>query len=319
MNAILRQAARVCVRVGLVNNMPKNARVATELQFRNLLRHALPARPIAFSHVSLAALSASQSDGCTAADAGLDALIVTGTEPKCSRLEDESYWREFAALCAWLARENVPAIFSCLAAHAAVLYFDGVRRTPLEQKCWGNFPHRVQISDEYTSGLEDEYMVAHSRWNTVSADALARAGYRVLTASDEVGVDLFVKPDRPWVFCQGHPEYDSNALAREYRRDVRRHLAGEREDWPPLPQSVFTSREIAALEALRLHATARRDPESMDFPFAVEAPNASESWLPPAAPVFGAWLERIVTRKAQLAGLAMPMPTSGRKSHAVSG
>ncbi len=67
-----------------------------------------------------------------------------------------------------------------------------------------------------------------------------RKGYLTLTRAPGAGVDMFVKE---WlalqVFLQGHPEYDADTLAREYRRDVGRFLAGERADAPAPPAGLL--------------------------------------------------------------------------------
>src|SRR5207302_6950537 len=76
-------------------------------------------------------------------DARLDGIIVTGMEPCAHDLRAEPYWSAFTDLFDWIAREGPPAVFSCLASHAAVLHFDGIERRHLEQKCFGMFEHRA--------------------------------------------------------------------------------------------------------------------------------------------------------------------------------
>ena len=43
-----------------------------------------------------------------------------------------------------------------------------------------------------------------------------------------------------FVFLQGHPEYDANSLAREYRRDMDRYMRGETER-EPLGQEAISA------------------------------------------------------------------------------
>jgi homoserine O-succinyltransferase len=70
----------------------------------------------------------------------------------------------------------------------------------------------------------------HSRWNDLPKDALLGCGYRVLTRSDEVGVDAFEKR---------HPEYEDGSLLLEYRRDLKRFLHEEIPRRPSMPQGYF--------------------------------------------------------------------------------
>jgi homoserine O-succinyltransferase len=112
------------LRVGLVNNMPDSALAGTERQFLNLLNSAAPSIPIEVIFYSVpgiprcAAGRQHLSDhfyGSThdLADARLDAVIVTGTEPRQPSLENEPYWHEMKALFDFLEREGLPAMFSC--------------------------------------------------------------------------------------------------------------------------------------------------------------------------------------------------------------
>ena len=85
------------------------------------------------------------------------------------------------------------------------------------------------------------HAIPHSRNNGMSRSDLERAGYAILTSSPAHGVDSFTKSfGIQFVFLQGHPEYDANSLAREYRRDLGRYLRRETETTPPRPKGYFT-------------------------------------------------------------------------------
>ena len=73
-----------------------------------------------------------------------------------------------------------------------------------------------------TGGLPARVNIPHSRWNEVPEDILTAAGYRILTKSDDAGVDAFVKQSRSLlVFFQGNPEYDPDTLLLEYFSEER--------------------------------------------------------------------------------------------------
>ena len=61
-------------------------------------------------------------------DHGADAVVVTGAEPLCERLVDEGSWAQLRHLLEWIAEGERPALLSCLAAHAALLVYDGIER-----------------------------------------------------------------------------------------------------------------------------------------------------------------------------------------------
>ena len=65
----------------------------------------------------------------------------------------------------------------------------------------------------------------------------------MLTRSRFAGPDVFIKDeDLLEVFWQGHPEYDHDTLAREFRRDVLRYSTTNGHVHPDCPISISTRR-----------------------------------------------------------------------------
>src|SRR5258707_7434215 len=91
-----------CIDIGLLNIMPDSALETTERQFLTLLNAAADDCLIRVSFFAMPEvprseraknyLSQSYLDARSLRDADLDALIVTGTEPKATNLMDEPYW-----------------------------------------------------------------------------------------------------------------------------------------------------------------------------------------------------------------------------------
>ena len=307
---LARGRARPSFHVGLVNNMPDAALARTERQFAQLFASAAPDEVVRFSFFSLEGIERSKIGQTHLEEnayhstgelpgVGLDAVIITGTEPKCPALEDEPYWPALAQLFDWLDRDGPPAMFSCLAAHAAVQHFDGMRRQRLSAKCFGMFSHVKAASSRLTEMLAPELYVAHSRWNEISASALTDCGYRILTIAPAAGVDVFVRERRNTsLFFQGHPEYDPAALGREYQRDVRRFLTGKRDTYPPLPKNYFGSAERGLLEQFAVRAARARNENIMEeFPAGV-CRGTPTSWQSPAASIIAAWLDQIANDRS---------------------
>ncbi len=305
------QARDRVIRLGFVNNMADAALESTERQFINILNAAAPDRLVDVRFFSLSRIPRSDvakrrliennygglPELCASQ---LDGLIVTGAEPKSPDLRRELYWDELAELFDWIAREGPSTVFSCLAAHAAVLHFDGIERRRLPQKRFGLFDHSATGRHELTELLAPNFKIAHSRWNEVTADALESCGYRILTQAPGAGVDLFVRRRRNLhLFFQGHPEYDLSTLGREYQRDVRRFLAREQAAYPQMPENYFAAAEVDLLSRFRDRALIERsDALIRDFP-AVTAPrNAAPKWQSPAASVFRTWLLQIAETHA---------------------
>ena len=253
------------LRVLLVNSMADGALQRTERQFAALIAPRAGEPALRFIGTTLPELKRGEWARAYVAEnylpldralaEGADLVVLTGAEPRQERLEDEAYWRSLTRIFDWAEANRVPALLSCLAAHAAAQHFDGIRRRPLARKCSGLFEHRKISGDPLLSALPDDVVVPHSRWNDLDAASLDQAGYEVLTHSAEAGVDLFVRNgSRRWLLFQGHPEYEPDTLWREYSRDVRRFLDRERDRYPDLPVGLGNAVERAALELFRAGA-----------------------------------------------------------------
>ncbi|MGH8291835.1 MAG: homoserine O-acetyltransferase/O-succinyltransferase family protein, partial [Steroidobacteraceae bacterium] len=245
--------------IGLLNNMPDPALEATELQFGGLLGAAAGSRTVRVRFSSLPELArgpaARERIGSSYWELDellsehLDALIVTGTEPLCPTLEAEAYWERLARLIEWAQQHTTTSIWSCLAAHALAQALHGVRRRRLAEKRFGVFEHRARASHFLLQGVATPLLTPHSRWNDLAVEALEAAGFSVLSFSEESGADLFVLPGRSlFVGFQGHPEYESLTLLKEYRRDVGRYLRGEQPGWPTVPHGYFNADALRLIE-----------------------------------------------------------------------
>jgi homoserine O-succinyltransferase len=185
-------------------------------------------------------------------DSCLDGIIVTGAEPKLPSLTEEPYWHTLAQVIDWAQENTYSGIYSCLAAHAAVLRMDGIRRRTLSDKLCGVYECSTVSDHHLTEGLPARSWMPHSRWNDLPENALSSRGYRVVTRSKEAGVDTFVKHGKSLsVFFQGHPEYEAGSLSLEYRRDERRFLNGESTIRPLPPHGLRNSWHFSAVQMYR--------------------------------------------------------------------
>ena len=299
------------IEIGLLNNMPDPALEATERQFLNLLAAAAGELPVRVHLFSLAAIprgdaARSRLKGiysCASAVAakGLDALIVTGTEPRAASIEQEPYWHSLANLIDWAEHNTISTIWSCLAAHAAVFHLDGVRRRPLTDKRFGLFDcNRTGPAAAMLAGLPSTIQLPHSRWNELSEGDLVTHGYDILTRSSAVGVDIFTKKWRSlFVLFQGHPEYDVDTLLREYRRDIGRFLRGDRSEFPTKPEGYFDGKSEKALRTYEALCRMHRRPELLEkFPTCTTLRSQSvRSWRASAQVLFKNWLSYIAAMK----------------------
>lgn len=275
--------------IGILNNMPEAALRSTERQFLELLTEAALDIPLQLKWFSL-----ERRDGYgTLHDIDhLDGLIVTGTEPRASRLDDEPYWTAFARTVDWAMTHTSSTIWSCLAAHAAVLHLDQVEREPYAGKLHGVFEIIKQQPHRLVASTEDVWKIPHSRWNNLPVETLRARGYRILAEGAEAGADLFLKSyGSLFVFVQGHPEYDARALMREYRRDVLRFHTGERDNYPALPAHYFDIRAEQRLSKRRERVMIDRnfDASMVNFQDIVDHANLDAIWRATAVQLYRNW------------------------------
>jgi Homoserine O-succinyltransferase len=211
-------------------------------------------------------------DPCLSHDyAELDGLIVTGTEPKAANLVDEPYWAAFSQLVDWASHNTISTIWSCLAAHAAVLHLDRIERVPLREKCIGIFDCDKLADHPLTANLPPRLAIPHSRWNELSEAALLANGYQVLTRSAAAGIEAFVRQEQSlFLFFPGHPEYGASPLAE--RIPPRRGPRSQRRTRP-------VSGDAAALCRCRDRSRARRVPRASRGPAPRGTAGGAPGWV----------------------------------------
>jgi len=298
------RAAAPALRVALVNNMADGAFAETEDAFASLLGVGSEASggPVELGLFTLPGIRRGADVRRRVAEAylpmeelaawGPDALVVTGAEPKKPELSEELYWPALASLLVW-AKSSVPAMaVSCLCAHAALWVYDRLPRRLMLEKLSGVYPQSVDEAHPLMAGV-GPVALPHSRFNEVPEEALEKAGYRVLARSDSSGwtVATGQRGGCQVLYLQGHPEYTPLTLLREYRRDVRRYLAGAQGYYPRVPVGYLGPQAVAALESFRQRAVREGGgPELMAcFPYELAACQVVPDWSAAAATFMGNW------------------------------
>jgi homoserine O-succinyltransferase len=296
------ESAAPSIHIGLINNMPDAALKATERQFLSLLNSAADGVTVIVSLYALPGVPRCESATRHLSrfysgiedlwDSRLDGLIVTGTEPRAENLREEPYWESLAQVIEWAGHNTRSTMWSCLAAHAAVLHLDGIGRRRLANKRFGVFECARASHHQLTAGMPARQRMPHSRWNDIAESELTDCGYSVLTRSTDGSVDAFAKQRKSlFVFFQGHPEYEANTLLLEYRRDVRRYLRGERDTYPQMPEGYFDRDTADLFAAMRDRSLSNLSPElHADLPAALAETRVSNTWHAASARVYGNWL-----------------------------
>jgi len=293
------------IEIAFVNNMPDAALSATLNQFSRLVRRGAAGKVFRLRCYTLPSIARGESarafldrthESIEALYArGADALIVSGAEPKAAHLSDEPYWSDLAQLVDWARINTLSTLWSCLASHAAVLHLDGIERRRRPSKLSGVFAFEAEPGDWVNDGCGARVLSPHSRYNDLPQAELEARGYIVASASETSGVNVFWRREPSlFVFLQGHPEYDRDTLAREYRRDMTRFLGGEMPERPAPPENYFAEEfETQFRRALAAEPAAGRGVSVI--PTGEQAPEMT--WAADATRLYRNWIEATAREK----------------------
>ena len=300
--------------IGLLNMMPDAALEATERQFFRLIGES---NPIAQFHVHPFSLPIFERNGKAQKhidqyyntfeeiqEMGIDALIITGANVSQPKLPLEPFWEPLSEVFNW-AHENVTStLCSCLATHASLELQYQQPRYQLGKKRWGVFSHRVMNKQHpLVKGINTRFDVPHSRFNQIDRSQFEQAGLLILVESKEAGVQMAVSADGfRTVYFQGHPEYDSISLIKEYKREVgvfslayNRAKADNTEDdiqYPPFPDHYFDAHSQAIFNEYQYRLIKALDDATTPpvFPEALVLDHIDNSWHDTAAAIMANWM-----------------------------
>ena len=252
--------------IGLINMMPDGAFEATERQFLRLIGNS---SQIVQIHAHLITLpSENRSDKIrdhigryyedfdqVAAD-GLDAMIISGANVIGSDLTKQEFWPHLTKVLDWSYQNVASTICSCLATHAAMKHLYNIDRVPVDEtartKLTGLYHHyKANRAHPLMQSVNTTFMVPHSRHNQITKQQFEQTGCDVIVESEQAGVHMASSADLfRFIFFQGHPEYDTHSLLKEYKRDVMQAIESGDPDgnWPDMIANYFGPQSLAILE-----------------------------------------------------------------------
>ena len=293
--------------IGLLNMMPDAALAATERQFFRLVGESNAIAQFYMHPFTLKELQRGPEGQAHVARyyepfeqikaQGLDALIISGANVTQPELSKAPFWQPLIEVIDWAYDNVTSTLCSCLATHAVLQFRYDQKRKPLGFKRWGVFPHRVvDRHHPLVADVNTRFDVPHSRFNEITREQFAAAGLRILVESELAGVHLATSADGfRLVFFQGHPEYDTVSLLKEYKREVVLYSQGRRTDYPPLLDYYFTPKARAILEEHReqvvaAHARGQVFPE---FPESLISATLDNTWHDTAEAVIDNWVGKV--------------------------
>jgi homoserine O-succinyltransferase len=154
-------------------------------------------------------------------DQRYDGMIITGAPVERMPFEQVAYWPELTRIMDWAEKHVFSTLYICWGAQAGLHYHYGLQKRELEKKVFGVFEHHILKENvPLFRGFDENFRAPHSRHTEIPAkDIAAHPQLTLLALSDEAGFYVASSRDGRRIFVQGHPEYEVDALAREYRRD----------------------------------------------------------------------------------------------------
>lgn len=154
-----------------------------------------------------------------------DGLIITGAPVETLPFEEVDYWQELVKVMDWSQTNTTSVIHICWGAQAGLYHHYKVEKIQYEQKLFGIYPQRLNISHRLFRGFDDIFMGPQSRYTGINESQIQEEQLRIVAANDEIGATILISTDDHNIFLLGHFEYDTDSLQREYLRDQQRGLA----------------------------------------------------------------------------------------------
>tara|TARA_B100001989_G_C24549077_1_gene472969 strand:- start:599 stop:1609 length:1011 start_codon:yes stop_codon:yes gene_type:complete len=248
--------------IGLLNMMPDAALQATERQFFRLVGESnqiaqLYVHPFTLPELERSAETKAYIDEYyepfeQLQEEGLDALIVTGANVSNPALEENDFWKPLIKVFDWAWDNVTSTMCSCLATHAVMQFKYNQKRSALpDGKLWGVYRHRVaDRTHPLVRNMNTVFDVPQSRFNQITTEQFKEAGMKILIESKDTGTHLAVSPDGFRLICmQGHPEYDTISLMKEYQRDFKLYKEGKISSEPAMPKNYCEQDILQKIES----------------------------------------------------------------------
>ncbi|MFD1706586.1 homoserine O-succinyltransferase [Siminovitchia sediminis] len=180
-----------------------------------------------------------------------DGMIITGAPIEHLPFEKVNYWEELKLIMDW-SRDHVTSVMHiCWGAQAALYYHYGIDKYELPAKCSGIYRHT--ISDQTVKlvrGFDEVYFAPHSRYTSVSREEIINHPDLNLLSEGEAGPFIITSKDEKHIMITGHLEYDTDTLAIEYQRDIKKGLDIQ------IPENYFPDNDVnqAPVNTWRSHS-----------------------------------------------------------------
>lgn len=157
---------------------------------------------------------------------GLDGLIITGAPVEEKSFKDVWFWEELSGILDY-AKDHIASTLGICWGGLALAYYVGIDKILFKEKLFGVYPFdNIDRNHHITGDLDDVFMCPQSRHAGISDTVLEterdKGNINLLAHSDKAGYLIFETTDKSFIMHLGHPEYETDRLINEYRRDMEK-------------------------------------------------------------------------------------------------
>lgn len=284
--------------IGLLNMMPDAALEATERQFFRLVGSnqilQLKMHPFSLPSIPRGEKAAQHikkyyNSFEEITKLGLDGLIITGANVEGEDLSTQVFFKELTQVVRWAVDNVASTLCSCLATHAVMEILYNEKRSKMAEKYWGVFHHNTtSFAHPLIKGVNSDFFVPHSRFNKIDTKQFTQNGCQILVENN-TGVHIALSPDLlKVVFFQGHPEYDTISLLKEYKREIIVFLNGDGK-YPVFPKNYLNKQAQAILLEFKDNLL-DGSMQITDFPEQLLLPMISNNWTTDTKIIMNNWV-----------------------------
>lgn len=220
------------IEIGILNLMP--TKIETEIQLMRLLANSplqinitlVTTASYVGKHTPREHLEKFYKTFNEVKNQKFDGFILTGAPVETLEYNEVFYWKELGEVFDFIKSNVTSAIHICWGAQAALYHFFGIKKLPLDEKLFGLFGNKALVNyDPLLKGLDDTFIIPHSRHTKIDEDAVkANKKLVVLAEGEECGISIAKTKDDKMFFFFGHSEYGKDTLKKEYLRDKAKGL-----------------------------------------------------------------------------------------------
>ncbi|AUI71666.1 homoserine O-acetyltransferase/O-succinyltransferase family protein [Companilactobacillus alimentarius] len=151
----------------------------------------------------------------------LDGFIITGSPVEKLDFPQVSYFDEVNSLIDQLNQTNLPQLYVCWGAMAALNRIYNIQKKLLPHKVFGVFQNQITKDSYILNNISDNFPAPHARYAEMDHEEIEQNPFLSINATSQNGLLTLVQSNnKNQTFIFSHLEYQRESLDKEYRREV---------------------------------------------------------------------------------------------------